>query len=34
VADGKQVLDEHWLLKQPDWTYEDVGVTTGVYRTE
>lgn len=34
VADGKQVLDEHWLLKRTDWTYEDVGVTTGIYRTE
>jgi NADH:ubiquinone oxidoreductase subunit F (NADH-binding) len=34
VADGRQVLDEHWLLKQTDWSYEDVGVTTGIYRTE
>ena len=34
VADGKQVLDEHWLLKKTDWSYEDVGVTTGIYRTE
>ena len=23
VADGKQVYDEHWRLKQPNWAYED-----------
>jgi NADH:ubiquinone oxidoreductase subunit F (NADH-binding) len=34
VADGVQVIDEHWELKRPDWTYSDVGVTTGIYRTE
>ncbi len=34
IADGKQVLDEHWRLKRTDWSYEDIGVSTGVYRTE
>ncbi len=34
VRDGVADIDEHWELKRTDWTYEDVGVTTGVYRTE
>ena len=34
VADGKQVFDEHWRLKQPNWSYEDTGTAVGVYRTE
>lgn len=34
VVDGKAVIDTHWELKRPDWTYADVGVTTGIYRTE
>ncbi len=34
VADGKQVYDEHWRLKQPNWAYEDSGTAVGVYRTE
>jgi NADH-quinone oxidoreductase subunit F len=34
VVDGVQVIDEHWELKRPDWTYSDAGVTTGIYRTE
>lgn len=34
IVDGEQVLDEHWLLKRTDWSYEDIGVATGVYRTE
>jgi NADH-quinone oxidoreductase subunit F len=34
VRDGVADIDEHWELKRTDWTYEDVGITTGVYRTE
>ena len=34
VADGKQILDEHWFQKQPNWSYADTGNATGVYRTE
>lgn len=34
IVDGTQVLDEHWLLKQPNWSYADTGNATGVYRTE
>lgn len=34
VVGGVADIDEHWELKRTDWTYEDVGITTGVYRTE
>ncbi len=34
IVNGTQVLDEHWLLKQPDWSYVDIGTATGNYRTE
>lgn len=34
VSNGEQVLDEHWRLKRTDWSYEDIGVATGIYRTE
>lgn len=34
VVNGTQVLDEHWLNKQPNWAYSDTGNAEGVYRTE
>ncbi len=34
VTGGVADIDEHWELKRTDWTYADVGITTGVYRTE
>ncbi len=34
VVDGRQILDGHWLFKQPNWSYSDSGNATGNYRTE
>ena len=34
IVDGKQILDEHWIHKLPNWRYDDTGNATGVYRTE